>query len=51
MQTARPRPVTLGDVIRDGNLKRCKCRSCKHDRGLDPTTLPGPLRRLAPADR
>jgi hypothetical protein len=32
-------PVTLGDLAREGRLLWCYCRSCCHEREVDPLSL------------
>lgn len=41
-EDAKPRPVTLGDLIAEGKLMWTYCLDCCHERDLDPATIPLP---------
>jgi len=41
-------PVRLGDLIQDGKLLWAYCRSCGHERDIDPTSLGLPVNMPVP---
>lgn len=45
---AEPRPVTLGNLVREDKLLGVYCRDCCHERDVNPATVPLPAETPVP---